>query len=605
MSLASPSSTAGASAEAQRLDPALLAVVANRLDAIVREMTSTLLRAGRSAVINVARDFSCSIVTADDDLLSSAEGLPVHVFGSHLQTAAMRELHPDFREGDAFLDNDPYVGNTHHADHTILVPVFAGDLHMFTAVAKAHQADAGNGLPTTYTPFAVDIYEEGALSFPCVQVQRDHADIDDVIRMCRRRIRVPDQWYGDYLATLGAARTGERRLHELVDKYGVELIQQFVVEWFDYSERRMSHAISELPSGTVVGRGQHDSFGPFPPIPIKIEATVDSEAGTVEIDLRDNVDCVPAGLNLSRATAVNNVVTGLFNVLDPDVPHNAGSFRRITVHLRENCVVGIPTHPTCCSMATTNVADRVVNITQSAFEGAGDGLGVAQGGSGMGIGYAVISGQDWRTGGPYVNQMFMGNNGGPATAHCDGWLTWTLPVAAGLLYRDSVEIDEQKYPISVQSLRLQSDSGGAGRFRGAPRAELVYGPKKLPMSVIYSGDGHETPPQGIHGGLPGRGSSAMKIEKDGTRVQLDSVGLVALEAGEWVLGTDCGGGGFGDPLEREVERVLHDVLERWVSIEQARDVYGVAFTGAADDETLAVDVEATAARRRELAGSRG
>ncbi|MEA2253125.1 MAG: N-methylhydantoinase, partial [Solirubrobacteraceae bacterium] len=260
MSLASPSSTAGASAEAQRLDPALLAVVANRLDAIVREMTSTLLRAGRSAVINVARDFSCSIVTADDDLLSSAEGLPVHVFGSHLQTAAMRELHPDFREGDAFLDNDPYVGNTHHADHTILVPVFAGDLHMFTAVAKAHQADAGNGLPTTYTPFAVDIYEEGALSFPCVQVQRDHADIDDVIRMCRRRIRVPDQWYGDYLATLGAARTGERRLHELVDKYGVELIQQFVVEWFDYSERRMSHAISELPSGTVVGRGQHDSF---------------------------------------------------------------------------------------------------------------------------------------------------------------------------------------------------------------------------------------------------------------------------------------------------------------------------------------------------------
>jgi N-methylhydantoinase B len=97
----------------------------------------------------------------------------------------------------------------------------------------------------------------------------------------------------------------------------------------------------------------------------------------------------------------------------------------------------------------------------------------------------------------------------------------------------------------------------------------------------------------------------MKIEKDGTRVQLDSVGQVALEAGEFVLGTDCGGGGFGDPLEREVERVLHDVLERWVSIEQARDVYGVAFTGAADDETLAVDVEATAARRRELAGSRG
>jgi N-methylhydantoinase B len=604
MNLATSSVPSADTAEVERLDPALLAVIANRLDAIVREMTSTLLRAGRSAVINVARDFSCSIVTADDELLSSAEGLPVHVFGSHLQTAEMRRLHPDFREGDAFLDNDPYVGNTHHADHTILVPVFAEGEHLFTAVAKAHQADAGNSLATTYMPFSGDIYEEGAISFPCVQIQRDYADIEDMIRMCRRRIRVPDQWYGDYLATLGSARTGERRLKEVVDKYGVALIRQFIGEWFDYSERRMSHAISELPSGTVAGAGQHDTFGPFPPIPIKVEATVDAEAGTVEIDLRDNVDCVPAGLNLSRATAVNNVVTGLFNVLDPDVPHNAGSFRRITVHLRENCVVGIPEHPTCCSMATTNVADRLVNITQSAFEGAGEGLGVAQGGSGMGIGYAVISGQDWRTGGPYVNQMFMGNNGGPATAYCDGWLTWTLPVCAGLLYRDSVEIDEQKYPMHVESLRLEPDSGGAGRFRGATRAELVYGPKKLPMTVIYSGDGHETPPQGIHGGLSGKGSSAVKIEKDGTRVELDAVGQVTIEAGEWVVGKDCGGGGFGDPLERDGERVLHDVLERWVSIEQARDVYGVVFTGGVDDETLAVDVEATAARRSELAGSR-
>src|SRR6185437_10794534 len=194
------------------LDPALMAVIAKRFDAIVREMGSTLLRAGRSAVINVARDFSCSIVTADDELLAAAEGLPVHIFGSQLQTAEMRRRHPDLRPGDAFLDNDPYTGNSHHADHTILVPVFVGDRHLFTAVAKAHQADIGNSTPTTYAAAAKDIYEEGALSFPCVQIQRDGEDVVDIIEMCRRRIRVPQQWYGDYLATLGAARTGERRL---------------------------------------------------------------------------------------------------------------------------------------------------------------------------------------------------------------------------------------------------------------------------------------------------------------------------------------------------------------------------------------------------------
>src|SRR5581483_368730 len=199
----------------EAFDPALMAVIANRLDAIVREMTTTLLRAGRSAVINVARDFSCSIVTAQDELLASAEGVPVHVFGSHLQSAEMRRRHPDLMEGDAYLDNDPYTGNSHHADHTILVPVFVDDEHLFTAVAKAHQADLGNSQPTQYMPFAKDIYEEGALNFPCVLVQRDHEDIDDVIRMCRRRIRVPEQWYGDYLAMLGSARTGERRLKQL------------------------------------------------------------------------------------------------------------------------------------------------------------------------------------------------------------------------------------------------------------------------------------------------------------------------------------------------------------------------------------------------------
>ena len=152
----------------------------------------------------MARDFSCSLVTADNQLLATAEGLPVHVIGSEFLAEAMTELHgDDLREGDAFLHNDPYLGNTHSADHAILVPVFFEGEHVFTAVAKAHQADCGNSLPTTYMPGADDVYEEGALNFPCVRVQRDYENVEDIIRMCRRRIRVPEQWYGDYLAALG------------------------------------------------------------------------------------------------------------------------------------------------------------------------------------------------------------------------------------------------------------------------------------------------------------------------------------------------------------------------------------------------------------------
>ena len=369
------------------LDPVLLAVIANRMDSIVREMENTLLRSGRSAVLNQARDFSCALVTGDARLLASAEGLPVHVIGMEFLAQAVTDLHDDISDGDAFLHNDPYLGNTHPADHVILVPIIWEGVHLFTAAAKAHQADCGNSQPTTYMPYARDVYEEGSLIFPAVRVQRDFKDIDDIIRMCRRRIRVPEQWYGDYLAMLGAARIGEARLKELCAKYGRETLSAFVEEWFDYSENRIAHVISNMRKGVIVGSGCHDPFGPAPDgIPINVTVTVDPDAGMIEIDLTDNIDCLPAGLNESRTCAMNNCMTGVFNSIDPDIPHNAGTFRRVQVKLRENCVVGIPTFPHSCSVATTNVGERLVVTTQRSIADAWPGYGLAEGACGIGPG---------------------------------------------------------------------------------------------------------------------------------------------------------------------------------------------------------------------------
>jgi N-methylhydantoinase B len=586
-------------------DAILLAVLSKRLDTICWEMTNTLLRAGRSAVLASARDFSCSIVTGDNQLLTAAEGAPVHVLGSHFLTQSMCELHDDLAEGDAFIHNDPYLGNTHHADHTVIVPVFVDGQHLFTACAKAHQADCGNSMPTTYMPFARDIYEEGALNFPCVRIQRNYRDVQDIIRMCRRRIRVPEQWYGDYLAMLGAARIAERSLKMLVAKYGIELIREFIREWFDYSERRMINAIRQLPDAELENTAAHDPFPAVPDgIPIKIKLKVDAREGRIVVDLRDNIDCVDAGLNQSRACAMSNAVIGVFNSLDATIPHNAGCFRRITVLLRENCVVGIPTFPASCSVATTNVGDRLVNATQAAFGKIGDGFGIAEGGLGMGPGNAVISGSDWRRGGaPYVNQFFISNNGGPGTPRSDGWVTYGLPVAGGASYRDSIEIDEQKYPIRFHSVRLQPDSGGAGRFRGAPAGISVFGPKHDPMTVIYPLDGSINPPKGIHRGHNGQPPYAAKIDREGSVTRLPSVSAETIAPGEFIVGSDCGGGGYGDPLEREPDRVLLDVLEKYVSLEKARDSYGVILTGRADDESLTVDQEATVRQRRKLLAS--
>ena len=591
-----------ASPRLRDIDPILMAVLANRLNAIVREMSNTLLRTARSAVLAVVRDFSCSIVTGDNRLLCPGEGLPVHIFGSSLQSQSMCDLHPDLAPGDAFLHNDPYLGNTHAADHMVMAPVYVDGVHLFTACAKAHQADCGNSIPSTYHAYARDIYEEGALIFPCVRVQKNYRDVEDIIRMCKRRIRVPEQWYGDYLAEIGAARIGERRLIELTRRYGMETIQAFIEAWFAYSERRMVDAIGKMPGGKLSNTTIYDPLPPVLPngLPIRVDIVVDPEAGYIDVDLTHNADNMAFGLNESVACATSNAMCGVFNCMDPDVPHNAGSFARVRVHLREGCITGIPKFPHSCSMATTNIGDRLVNVTQSAFAAIGEGHGMAEGAIGMGAGAAVISGLDWRRNGPFINQEWLLTNGGPATPETDGWLNYGLPVAAGLMYRGSVEVDESKYPILVKQLRVIAGGGGAGRMRGAPGSEIVYGPRHDPMMVVVSCDGQVFPPQGVRGGQAGPAAGTFKIFQDGREEKLPGVVACELAPGEWIRGVDAGGGGYGNPLERDPARVLRDVLERWETLQRAHEVYGVVLTGELADHSLQVDEAATVALRQRL-----
>lgn len=574
-----------------------VALIANRMQAICREMTNTLQRSGRSSVLSMGRDFSVAIVSAQGELLVSAESIPVHVLGIELQAQAMLRAHPDIVEGDAYLHNDPYSGNTHHADHAILVPVFHDGVHVFTACAKAHQADAGNAVPTTYSPRARDIYEEGALNFPAVRVQRGFGDIEDIIRICKQRIRVPDQWYGDYLAALGAARIGERRLKELIEQHGAQTLAAFARDWFDYSERRMRSAIRSLPARVVHGTTLTDPLPGAPDgVELRTEIAVDPQQGTVRIDLRDNPDCIPAGINLSMATSISAAAVGFFNSISAEVPHNSGSFRCLEIQLRENCIVGIPRHPTSCSMATTHVADRLVNMTQAALTQLGDGYGLAEGGLSMPPCLAVISGHDPRAGGAaYVNQLMLGATGGPGGPKADGWVNYVMPVVAGLQYRDSVEVDELKYPIHVLEQRLITDSAGAGRHRGAPGSRVVFTTKGDSMTVVHAIDGHIRPPGGVLGGQPGSPADAFILTEDGERTELAMIATVELLRGQQMVSVSSGGGGYGHPRQRDPVSVCHDVNEGWVSREAADEIYGVVLVESGTG--WSVDLTATRARR--------
>ena len=584
------------------MDGVFMAVLAKRLARIAVKMQNTLFRTARSGVINTARDFSCCILTAEAELLAVGESLPIHVMvGADMMAKSMAAFHPQLRRGDAFLHNSPYHGCSHAADLSVLVPVIDDQgIHRFTVMAKAHQADIGNSIPTTVHASARDVYEEGALIFPAVKVQEDFRDIEDIIRMCMMRIRVPEQWRGDYLAQLGAARIGERELLRLGADVGWATLASYVRAWFDYSERRMASVLRRLPSDRATGLSVHDPFPGTPAdgIPVKATVAVDGAAATIEVDLRDNPDCLPCGLNVNDACAASAAMIGIFNGLPASgVPTNAGSFRRIRVLMREDCVVGLPRHPMSYSVATMNVSERVTNAVQTALAALGEGLGMAGFGAITSAANPVISGEDPRAGGaPFVNALLLGDTVGAAAPSADAWLTTINVGAAGLSHYDSVEIDELRHPIRVHERRLVADSEGAGTFRGAPASHVGFGPVDCSLQAIYQSDGVVNAPLGVRGGLPGAPARNYKRAGSGEVIALGGWGEVVLAPADTIFGISCGGGGYGPPLGRDPARVGGDVAEGYITAERAETVYGVILTAGGT-----VDEAATQRRRNELA----
>lgn len=582
--------------EAEQLDGAKLAILANRFGGVCRRMGNTLLRAGRSGVLNRAKDFSCCIVTAECELLHSEESLPIHVLsGPDLMARWMKKFHPDLKRGDVFLHNSPYHGNSHPADHTLLMPVIDDDgHHHFTVVAKAHQADIGNSIPTTYHGTARDVYEEGALMFPAVRVATDYQVNEDIVRMCRLRIRVPDQWYGDFLAMLGAAFIGERELTALGTETGWDTIDQFARQWLDYSEGRMIEAVRTMAAGSATAQSTHDAISGTPPdgITITSKVTVDPDAAMIEVDLLENGDQLACGLNVSEACTRTSAMIAVFNSVAPDVPKNAGAFRRVKVHLKDKGVVGIPRHPISCSAATTNLADRVQNATHLALAAISDQLGMGEIGAFCAPSTAVVSGTDPRSEKDYVNQLFLGHTAGAATPWQDAWLTMLHAGNGGMCYIDSVELDEAYTPILVKTRRLIADSEGAGRNRGAPGILVEYGPIGGRMQAMFVHDGNTNNAKGARSGLAAMPGTQHLVRRDGKTEPLPNVCDCWLEDGEYLVSVAAGGGGYGNPMTRDAAAVLHDFEEGLITRARANEIYGVAI-----DDAGKIDAKRTAKLR--------
>ncbi len=535
-----------------------MAILASRLDTIARKMANTLFRTARSGVLNSGHDFSCVILTADCRLLTAAESLPIHVMiGPDLMCRAVLEHHPKLARGDAFLHNSPYHGNSHAADQCLIVPVIDDHgRHRFWALCKAHQADIGNSAPTTYMGHARDVYQEGALIFPGVRVQRDYSDVGDIIRMCMARIRVPEQWWGDYLAALGAARIGERELLGARPRGRLGDARRAMPRPGSTIPRSACARRSRrLPSGRTVVETRHDPFPGVPDgIPLKIAVAIDGEDGRIEVDLRDNPDCQPCGLNLTEACALSTAMIGVYNgIADHTVPPNAGSFRRVEVKIRDNCVVGRPRHPFSCSVATTNLADRVSSPVQRAIAEIAAGFGMAEGAPIFPPAGGVISGNDPRRARGAVRQP------GPPRPDRRRRRAHDRRLAHDRPRRQRRDLPPRRHrgrrarPPDPDR-RAPPRPGQRGRRRvprRARRAGRARADRGLRDADLLHRRRHDQPGTG----RARRRARAARIEAlkrtpAGELEPQPACGGVALSPGETIVSVSAGGGGYGRPIAR-------------------------------------------------------
>lgn len=585
---------------AKKIEPYLMSVLSSRLDGITLEMINTVLRTARSQVLSVARDFSTAILDHNGEVIAAPQGIPVHCANMSLTTKYLFAHSDGIHEGDLFLSNSPYHGCTHPADYTYVAPVFHDGELMFFTFVRAHQADCGNHLPTTYYARAKDVYEEGALIWPVVKIQKEYKDVEDIIKIAKMRIRVPESWYGDYLAAVGAIRTSEKQLHKICEEYGNDLIRDFTEVYQQYGEVRILEEISKLATKKAVYEFPYDAVpGISDDITIHLEAQVDKESGDIVVDVTKNVDALEWGLNLSEATTLAACKSGIVTQLD-NVPRIDGAMKHIKVLMRDNCILGVSKHPKSYSAATTNIMDRTMSGMQVLMNQLKSDTGIAESGTNLPGSCSCISGFDFRNNNEaFMTQIHTGASGGPGVKGHDGWITFIDCGVSGCARWNTIEILEQQYPVMVLEEEVIPNAIGSGEFDSSPAIKTVFTARKNPVTFAYSSDGARNGPKGAAGGLGGTKIKGWRYnKKDGVenRIVCEPYTEELISATEFLVSECSSGGGYGDPLDRDPEKVRHRTREGWITVDYAKEIYGVVLDTSV--ELYEVDKEATKELRK-------
>ena len=566
-----------------KLDPVTLEVIRNALPAIANEMAADLQRTSYNMMIYEVRDFCTALLAPNGDLVSQNVGGVSHFvadLGVIVVDGMKRYGAQGFRPGDVIITNHQAVAGQHLNNIVIYMPYFfQGELLMF-AMVRAHWIDIG-GMSTGFGagPTVADPWQEG-LQLDQIKIYEEGKLDEKMYRVLKDNIRFPESSLGDMKSQMAACRLGTRRLDELLTKYGKDTVLNGISHIFDETEQKCRNVVARLPDGVYEASGSLDDDGLIKDDPVKLHAKVTVKDGHMVIDLSGCSGERKAAIN-SRTLAGARVAYKALTA--PLEPVNEGSFRALDVIIPEGNIMmaRFPAPMSGWSAVVPTVVDTIVAALAPAMPDR-----VPAGHHGLLGGAMVFFGNHPQTGKRFVVQSLEG--GGWGGRPMEDGESGTVSVCQGDVRNGSIEGIELKCPVLVEARAMRPDSCGAGKYRGGLGLDvrvrnLVEGRWNFEHTKRQ-----KCPPWGLWNGKAGEfGGYLMRLpgEQDFTPMR---GAHVAVPIGSEAIVRTGGGGGWGDPLERDPRAVQHDVAEEFISAEAALRDYGVVLTA-----THELDMDAT------------
>ena len=585
------------------MDAVTLAVVRGSLEQIADEMDLHLIHAAISPIISETNDCANGIFhpTTGETIAQGRYGLPVFLAYMQFTVQSLIKLvnaEGGFKPGDMWILNDPYFGGSHLQDVQLIAPMFVeGELFAIMATT-GHWMDIGGNAPGGWAPRATEVHQEGIV-IPPVKLYEAGKLNTALVAMFRANVRLPNEIAGDLAAMSNVFSVGTRGLEALVKRYGRVVLTECLNEMIAYSERQMRSYIAELPDGTYSCEDFMDNDG-IVDKPVRVCVAITVKGDQMHFDFAGTGPKSVGPLNMSRNTTLSSVYVAIKHIF-PDVPVNGGTFRPISFNIPAGTMLAAE-YPSPCGGYLEPIG-RVIDVVFGAMSKVlPDRAPAAFFGT---IGVVSISGTHPRSRNYYVG-VFPYPGGYGATRASDGLINGTPPQSMANFM--SLEMSEHRFPVRFKHFRIRDDSGGAGWHRGGLGTEYAF--TTLADTIVsVLGDRVDYAPFGVAGGGPALASTVRFTTQGKTWVppMRSKQEKEPLVAGDMLSLASPGGGGFGNPLLRDLAMVERDLNRGYISRSTAEKTYGVVVANVRSDAAghlhYQLDEAASSTRRQQLANA--